>query len=93
MSSVSSQDGQSSSIIRGSVGYVAPEYGMGEGGSVLGNIYSFGILILKMFTARRPTDEMFQDDLNLHNFTRVALPEQVMTVVDPQLVPYEDKQE
>ncbi|WCJ19826.1 Receptor kinase-like protein Xa21 [Euphorbia peplus] len=93
MSSVSRQDGQSSSIIRGSVGYIAPEYGMGEGASVLGDIYSFGILILEMFTARRPTDEMFQDDLNLHNFTRVALPEQVMTVVDPQLVPDEDMQE
>ncbi|XP_065870642.1 putative receptor-like protein kinase At3g47110 [Euphorbia lathyris] len=95
LSSVSSntQNDQSNSTIRGSIGYVAPEYGMGEGASIHGDIYSFGILILEMFTARRPTDSMFEDDVNLHNFTRMALPEQVMTIVDPQLLPDEDMQE
>ncbi|KAJ9175866.1 hypothetical protein P3X46_014374 [Hevea brasiliensis] len=79
-------DKSSSVLIKGSVGYVAPEYGMGEGASVQGDVYSFGILVLEIFTARRPTDDMFQGDMNLHNFVRMSLPERLMDIVDPKLI-------
>ncbi|KAL6125747.1 hypothetical protein ACLB2K_073801 [Fragaria x ananassa] len=36
---------------------------------------------------KRPTDNMFQGTLNLHNFVRKALPKQVRETVDPVLVP------
>ncbi|KAM5554471.1 hypothetical protein ABKV19_022714 [Rosa sericea] len=52
-----------------------------------GDVYSFGILLLEMFTGRRPTDNMFQGTLNLHSFVRKALPKQVREIVDPVLVP------
>ncbi|XP_024175811.1 probable LRR receptor-like serine/threonine-protein kinase At3g47570 isoform X2 [Rosa chinensis] len=72
---------QSSSIgIRGSVGYAAPEYGMGSEVSVYGDVYSFGILLLEMFTGKRPTDHMFRDGLNLHNYVKTALPECVSEI-------------
>ncbi|CAL5403860.1 unnamed protein product [Camellia sinensis] len=78
---------QSSSIgLRGSVGYAAPEYGMGNEVTTSGDVYSYGILLLEMFTGKRPTDNMFNASLSLHNFAKMALPEQVASVVDPTLI-------
>jgi hypothetical protein len=57
------------------------EYGMGDQLSTNGDVYSFGILLLEIFTERRPTDELFKDDLNLHNFVKLALQRQVLTQI------------
>ncbi|XP_039067515.1 putative receptor-like protein kinase At3g47110 [Hibiscus syriacus] len=66
---------QSSSLgIRGTIGYAPPEYGMGSELSTKGDVYSYGILLLEMFTGKRPTDEMFMEGLSLHNFVREAFP-------------------
>uniref|UniRef100_A0A7N2LGJ3 non-specific serine/threonine protein kinase n=1 Tax=Quercus lobata TaxID=97700 RepID=A0A7N2LGJ3_QUELO len=72
----------SSTGIMGTIGYAAPEYGMGSQLSTNGDVYSFGILLLEMLTRRRPTDKLFKDDLNLHNFVKLALPGRVMEIVD-----------
>ncbi|KAL6128707.1 hypothetical protein ACLB2K_072062 [Fragaria x ananassa] len=78
---------QSSSIgIRGSVGYAAPEYGMGSEVSTYGDVYSFGILLLEMFTGKRPTDHMFTEGLNLHNYVKTALPERILEISEPLLL-------
>ncbi|XP_058219483.1 probable LRR receptor-like serine/threonine-protein kinase At3g47570 isoform X2 [Rhododendron vialii] len=77
---------QSSSIgLRGSSGYAAPEYGMGNEVSTSGDMYSFGILLLEMFTGKKPTDTMFEGRLTLHNFVEMAMAEQVANIVDPTL--------
>jgi serine/threonine protein kinase len=55
---------------------------MGGEVSILGDIYSFGVLLLEMFTGKRPTDDIFKDGLSIHNFTAMALPERVMDTVD-----------
>ncbi|KAL7229119.1 hypothetical protein ACSBR2_007755 [Camellia fascicularis] len=44
-----------------------------------------GVDYQEMFTGKRPTDDMFKDSLNLHNFVRLALPHQVVNVADPML--------
>ncbi|KAK3436971.1 hypothetical protein EUGRSUZ_C01556, partial [Eucalyptus grandis] len=75
-------DGNSSVVVKGSIGYVPPEYGMGDMVSTQGDMYSYGILLLEMLTGRRPTEETFKDHLNLHNFVKVALPDRVMEIVD-----------
>ena len=58
---------------------------MGGEVSRQGDVYSCGILVLEMFTGRRPTDKMFKDSFNLHNFVRMALPERLVQIVDPNL--------
>ncbi|CAL4958207.1 unnamed protein product [Urochloa decumbens] len=76
------QNSNSTIGIRGSIGYVAPEYGDGSSASTLGDVYSIGILLLEMFTGRSPTDDMFGDSLDLHKFAQDALPERVWDIVD-----------
>ncbi|XP_021829769.1 probable LRR receptor-like serine/threonine-protein kinase At3g47570, partial [Prunus avium] len=71
--------------IKGTVGYAAPEYGMGSEVSTNGDVYSFGILLLEMFTGKRPTDDMFNGDLNLHTYVKMAFPNRVMEIVDSTL--------
>ncbi|KAL5569399.1 hypothetical protein UlMin_025974 [Ulmus minor] len=91
LSSTKASTGKKSSTIglMGSIGYTAPEYGMGGEASREGDIYSFGVLILEIFTARRPTDQIFKDSFNLHNFVRTALPERLVEIVDPVLLSME----
>ena len=62
---------------------------MGGEASTEGDMYSYGIFLLEMFLGKRPTDEMFKDGLNLHNFAKMALPERLVQIVDPILLPRE----
>ncbi|XP_015694001.1 receptor kinase-like protein Xa21 [Oryza brachyantha] len=71
--------------IRGSIGYVAPEYGEGSAVSTLGDVYSLGILLLEMFTGMSPTDDMFRDSLDLHSFAEAAHPDRILEIADPTL--------
>ena len=59
---------------------------MGGEVSIEGNLYSFGVHIPEMFLGKRSIDEMFKDDLNLKNFVKMALPKQLVQIVDPTLL-------
>ena len=65
---------------------VIAEYGMGNEVSTYGDVYSFGILLLEIFTGKRPTDKIFQESFNLHDFVKAALPERIFDIVDPILL-------
>ncbi|XP_022732397.1 probable LRR receptor-like serine/threonine-protein kinase At3g47570 isoform X3 [Durio zibethinus] len=69
------------------------EYGIGTEATTSGDMYSFGILLLEMFTGKRPTDDMFKDDLTLHHSTKMALSDQVLEVVDPLLLAGDNEEE
>ncbi|XP_004309195.1 PREDICTED: probable LRR receptor-like serine/threonine-protein kinase At3g47570-like [Fragaria vesca subsp. vesca] len=86
MTTDSSQNRSSTTGIKGTIGYAAPEYASGVEPSRKGDVYSYGVLLLQMFTGRKPTDEMFKDGLNLHNFVKMAIPERLMQIVDPTLL-------
>ncbi|RHN73596.1 putative protein kinase RLK-Pelle-LRR-XII-1 family [Medicago truncatula] len=73
--------------IKGTVGYAPSEYGMGSEVSTYGDMYSFGILMLEMLTGRRPTDELFKDGQNLHNFVTISFPCNLIKILDPHLLP------
>ncbi|KAF8010410.1 hypothetical protein BT93_J1131 [Corymbia citriodora subsp. variegata] len=82
----------SSSAFKGTVGYIAPgtfsglaEYGMGVHPSTSGDGYSFGILLLEMFTGRKPTDIMFEDDFNLQKFVKSVMPKRGTGFLDQSI--------
>ncbi|XP_017420257.1 probable LRR receptor-like serine/threonine-protein kinase At3g47570 [Vigna angularis] len=78
---------QSSTLgLKGSIGYIAPEYGFGSKASTEGDVYSFGILLLEMFTGKRPTDEMFKEGLSLHKFVSSMDENEVVKVADRRLI-------
>ncbi|KAJ7942552.1 putative Receptor-kinase [Quillaja saponaria] len=72
--------------LKGSIGYIPPEYGMGGQPSTLGDVYSYGILLLEMFIGKRPTNEAFKDCLTICQFAAMSLPEHIMDIVDPFLL-------
>ena len=51
--------------------------------SAEGDGHSYGILLLEMFTGRRPTSEAFRDGFTLHDYVEMSFPERVMEVMDP----------
>ncbi|TVU33046.1 hypothetical protein EJB05_24827, partial [Eragrostis curvula] len=72
--------------MRGSIGYAAPEYGLGNEVSTNGDVYSYGILLLEMFTGRRPTDNAFEETIGLREYVRRALPDRVDVIADQHLL-------
>ncbi|KAF8081621.1 hypothetical protein N665_0874s0015 [Sinapis alba] len=72
----------SSAGVRGTIGYAAPEYGLGGQPSVHGDVYSFGVLLLEMFTGKRPTNKLFEGNFTLYSYTKSALPERVLDIAD-----------
>ncbi|XVF83955.1 hypothetical protein PTKIN_Ptkin16aG0536000 [Pterospermum kingtungense] len=71
---------------RGTIGYAPLEYALGSSVTTYGDVYSYGILLLEMFIGKRPTHEMFKENLNLHNFVKTALPDHVAEVTDATLL-------
>lgn len=59
---------------------------MGSEVSACGDMYSFGILILEMLTGRSPTNEVFENGQNLHNYVATSFPDNVVKILDPHLV-------
>ncbi|KAF8083122.1 hypothetical protein N665_0791s0019 [Sinapis alba] len=55
---------------------------MGGQISTHGDVYSFGILLIEMFSGKRPTNELFGGNFTLCSYIKSALPEQVLDVAD-----------
>lgn len=59
---------------------------MGGEVSTHGDMYSFGIILLEMFSGKRPTNELFGGNFTLHSYIESALPERVLEVADEKIL-------
>ena len=62
------------------------EYGMGGPISSKGDVYSYGVLLLEMFTGRCPTDEKFKDGMSLHKHVATNFPHAIAEILDPTML-------
>ncbi|XP_031130796.1 receptor kinase-like protein Xa21 isoform X2 [Ipomoea triloba] len=87
-------DGNSIAITNtlATIGYIAPEYGQEGLISTRSDMYSYGIMLLEVFTKTQPGDEMFSEDLCLRSWVHNALPTNTSQIIDPNLIePDEEK--
>ncbi|CAM0147923.1 unnamed protein product [Urochloa decumbens] len=71
--------------IRGSIGYIAPEYGDGFAVSTYGDVFGLGITLIELFTGSSPTNDMFKDGISLHHYAEEALPDKIMEIADANI--------
>ncbi|OAY76927.1 putative LRR receptor-like serine/threonine-protein kinase [Ananas comosus] len=69
----------------GTVGYMPPEYGFMGRVSRRGDVYSYGILLLETFTRKKPTDRMFDGELNLRQWVSDAYRTRLFDILDANL--------
>jgi serine/threonine protein kinase len=62
------------------------EYGMGAQISTMGDVYSYGVLLLEMFTGKCPTDGKFKDGMSLHKHVVAHCPHGVAEILDPAML-------
>lgn len=61
---------------------------MGGKISTRGDVYSYGIFLLEMFSGIQPTSSSIYMDSanNLHDYVRKALPQRVLDITDPRIL-------
>ncbi|GLJ53050.1 hypothetical protein SUGI_1130130 [Cryptomeria japonica] len=72
--------------LKGSMGYIAPEYGVGGKVSTRGDVYSYGIMLLEMVTRKSPIDNMFVGGLNLHSSVSMHFDNKLEEIIDMRMM-------
>ncbi|CAN6682230.1 unnamed protein product [Malus baccata var. baccata] len=83
---IAQQSLSSTHVLKGSIGYIPPEYGIHQKPSTAGDAYSFGVVLLQLFTGKSPTHESFTGDQSIITWVQSAFPHDVIKVLDSELL-------
>ncbi|XP_021655013.2 probable LRR receptor-like serine/threonine-protein kinase At1g67720 isoform X3 [Hevea brasiliensis] len=77
-----------SSVARGTVGYLDPEYYANQQLTEKSDVYSFGVVLLELITGKKPVStEDFGSEMNIVHWARALIRKgDVVSIVDPVLI-------
>ncbi|KAK6151922.1 hypothetical protein DH2020_014557 [Rehmannia glutinosa] len=71
-------------------GYIAPEFGLDGRVSMRCDVYSYGIMLMEVFTRVKPNDESFVKDLSLRRWVQDSMSD-IVQIIDANLLRTEDE--
>ncbi|KAL2501034.1 putative LRR receptor-like serine/threonine-protein kinase [Forsythia ovata] len=70
----------------GTLGYIAPEYGLEGSVSIRCDVYSYGIMLMEVFTRMKPSSEIFSGELSLRSWVNDSMPNAITRIIDSNLL-------
>ncbi|KAE8723485.1 hypothetical protein F3Y22_tig00012370pilonHSYRG00070 [Hibiscus syriacus] len=73
------------------IGYMAPEFGSTGIVSIKCDVYSYGIVLIETFTKKKPTDEIFTEEMTMRDWVERSLSKGMIDIRDADLLRTKDE--